>query len=127
MPHQVLKGKYPELVILHYFGNIEADDIITDPEELHLADGKPKYLLADTGDVNPVVPEGMWERVHHSIISHENLAHIAIHVKSNVLRVLMGAILKLTRQRNRVTLHQTYEEAEAHLIKLIETVKQPSS
>ncbi|MEO8606828.1 MAG: STAS/SEC14 domain-containing protein [Chloroflexota bacterium] len=119
MPHQVSTGKHPDIIVLRYYGNIETEDILTDPEELHLNDDHPKYLLADAGEVHPVVPEGMWERVQHSIISHKNLAHIAIFVKSGPLRVLMGAVVKLSRQGKRVTLHNTYEEAETHLLSLV--------
>jgi hypothetical protein len=119
MPHEVSTGKHPDIVVLHYYGDIESDDIITDPEELHLNDGHPKYLLADAGSVHPVVPEGMWERVQHSIISHSNLLHIAIYVKSGALRVLMGAVVKLSRQGKRMSLHNTYEEAETHLLNLL--------
>ena len=61
----------------------------------------------------------MWERVQHSIIGHNNLAHIAIYVKSGPLRVLMGAVVKLSRHGKRVTLHNTYEEAEGHLLNLL--------
>lgn len=120
MPHDVLAGKHPDIVVLRYFGDIEANDIITNPEELHLHEGHAKYLLADAGSVHPVVPEKMWERVQQSIIGHDNLLHIAIFVKSGVLRVLMGAVIKLTRQRNRISLHETFEQAEAHLLKLIQ-------
>lgn len=123
MPHEIKVGKHPDIIILRYYGDIESDDIITDPEELHLNDGRPKYLLADAGDVHPVVPEGMWERVQHSIIGHKSLLHIAIYVKSGALRVLMGAVIKLSRQGNHVTLHNTFEEAEAHLLKLANSVR----
>lgn len=119
MPHEVSTGKHQDIVVLRYYGDIESDDIITNPEELHLNDGRPKYLLADAGEVHPVVPEGMWERVQHSIISHNNLVHIAICVKSGTLRVLMGAVVKLSRQGKRMTLHNTYEEAESHLMHLL--------
>src|SRR5689334_14824430 len=119
MPHEVYTGKHPDIVVLRYYGDIETEDIITDPEELHLNEGHSKYLLADAGSVHPVVPEGMWERVQHSIIGHNHLVHIAICVKSNALRVLMGAVVKLTRQGKRVTLHNTYEEAENHLMNML--------
>jgi hypothetical protein len=119
MPHEVSTGKHPDIIVLRYYGDIESEDIITDPEELHLNDGRPKYLLADATEVHPVVPEGMWERVQHSIIGHNNLAHIAISVKSAPLRVLMGAVVKLSRQGKRMTLHNTYEEAENHLLNLV--------
>lgn len=120
MPHEILKGKHPDIVILRYFGDIETNDIITDPAELHLNEGRKIYLLADAGDLHPVVPENMWERVQASIIRHENIVHIAIFVKSTVLKVLMGAVLKLTRQHGKLTLHNTFEEAEGHLLKLIQ-------
>jgi hypothetical protein len=123
MPHEVTVGKDPDIVILRYFGDIETEDIITDPEELHLNDGRMKYLLADASNVNPVVPEGMWERVHASIISNKNIVHIAIAVKSGMLRVLMTAVIKLTRQGSRVSLHSTSEEAENHLLSLIKTTQ----
>ena len=120
MPHEILAGKHPDIIVLRYYGDIETNDIITDPEELHLNEGHRKYLLADAGDVHPVVPEKMWERVQQSIIGHNNLVHIAIYVKSGILRVLMGAVVKLTRQRSRVSLHSTFEQAENHLLKLIQ-------
>lgn len=121
MSHEVSVGNHPSIVVVRYFGDIEANDIIIDPGELHLNEGQSKYLLIDTNEANPVVPEGMWERVHKSIIDNENLIHIAIHVKSAALRILMGAVLKLTRQRNRVSLHQSYEEAEAQILKVIKS------
>ncbi len=123
MSHEILIGQHPDLVILRYHGNIEADDIITNPDDLHLNDGRLKYLLADTSDSNPVVPEGMWERVHNSIISHQNLVHIAIVAKSGMLKVLLNAVIKLTRQGKRVSLHNSFEEAESHLLGLIQVEK----
>lgn len=120
MPHEVSIGQHPDIVVLRYFGAIETDDIITDPAEIHLDEGKPKYLLADATEVNPSVPEGMWERVHQSIISHDKLVHIAICVDSSIFRLLLNAVIKVTRQGSRVTLHETYEQAEVHLLKLIE-------
>ncbi|HEX2622936.1 MAG TPA: hypothetical protein VHL11_22405 [Phototrophicaceae bacterium] len=119
MPHQVLTGKHPDIVVLRYFGDIEKNDILTDPTELGLEDGHLKYLLADASEVYPSVPEGMWEQVHKSIINHKNLAHIAIAVDSPVFRVLLVAVIKVTRQGNRVSLHQNRDQAETHLMGLI--------
>src|SRR5262245_59914192 len=124
MPHEITIGKHPDLIILRYHGDIEKEDIITDPEELHLNDGRHKYLLADATTVRPVVPEGMWERVHGGIITHENIVHIAIAVKSSMLRVLMSAVIKVSRQKHRMSLHETTEDAEAHLLQMIK-VAQP--
>lgn len=121
MPHTVSQGAHPDIVVLHYFGDIETNDIITDPEELHLNDGRPKYLLVSVDEASPAVPPGMWERVHNSIISHPNIRHIAIAVQSGAFRVLLNAVLKLTRQGSHASLHSTFAEAEGHLSKLIQT------
>jgi len=123
MPHAISTGKHQDIIILRYYGNIESDDIITNPQELHLNEGSTKYLLVDASEVHPSVPEGMWDRVRESVIYNQNLLHIAIYVKSLPLRILMGAVFNLTRQQKRVSLHESFADAEGHVLGLIKSAR----
>jgi len=81
--------------------------------------GLPVYLLVDASGMNTSLPEHFLESVRNSAFIHPNMIHAAVFMRSPLLKNVFTMVAKLTRQRNKLSIHDSYDQAMTHLQKLV--------
>ena len=119
MPFEILVSPHPSIVKIHYFGDLEANDIISNVRQLNMEEGKPIYLLVDAGDMHPGLPDHFLEAARKSIINHPDVRHMAVYVPQAWLRSILTMILKLLRSRGQLSVHDSMASAEQHMLQLV--------
>lgn len=118
MAHTLSEGPHPDILILDVTGELTSGDIMTN-QMLGLDSGRRVYVMVDLSKARPGVPENFLEGIRNGPFVHPNLMHVAVYVKSDLLRALANMIAKLTRQRDKLSLHDSREAALAHLESLV--------
>ncbi len=116
MPHTMIPGPMPNMLIVKIQGEMNVDDLLPD---LHLHEG-PKYVLFDLTQAAASVPENFWDAARNTPLKHPNFIHGAIVIQSQLLKNLAVVVAKLTRVRDKVSFFETYEEGYNHLLKLVQ-------
>jgi hypothetical protein len=119
MAHKVEQGAHPRLIIARMYGVIDSEDIVPNPETFKLNEGAT-YVLIDSTNIQIAVPDNFMQTVRNNILNHPNLRHMAIVTKSSSLRILSNMVSKLLHKQGRVSVHDSFAAAEAHLLSLIQ-------
>lgn len=118
MAYTVTPGAHPDLYILTYTGDLGAEELLIE-NELHLNENRFIYILADVSGMNNGLPDGFLETVQRSFVLHPHTAHIAVYVTSAILRIAASMVVKVTRQKKKISLHDSYKDAYERLEKVI--------
>jgi hypothetical protein len=117
MAHTILSGPQPNIVIMELQGELTWEDMTAD-EALGLDRGQPLYVMLDASRVSVALPENFLDGAKHSYFTNPNMAHMALYVESDLLRTIATMVAKITRRREKISLHSSQEAAIAHLQKL---------
>jgi hypothetical protein len=119
MGYEILPSPHPDISILRIANDLTNEDMTTD-EQLGLNQGRPRWILLDAADMNVGLPDDFLTGVRKSFFVNPNLVHLSIYIKSSILRSVALMVAKITRRQDKLTLHSTYDEALAYLMKLVE-------
>jgi hypothetical protein len=117
MSHEILPGPNANIVIFRLIGDLTYADMTCD-QELGLNDGRPLYVLLDGAKTNVGLPEQFLDGAKRSWFVNENLAHLALYLESSLLRTIGLMVAKMTRRSDKLSLHDSYDAALKHLLKL---------
>jgi hypothetical protein len=124
MPHEISPGPKPNILIFRVTGELNYHDMTCD-EELGLNQGRPLYVLMDGSKMQVGLPENFLEGAKNSFFINPNLVHMALYLESQLLRTIANMVAKVTRRREKLSLHPSFDAAIQHLLDL--DAKNPSS
>jgi hypothetical protein len=117
MAHEVKAGSLPGIVIQKILDPYNIKDM-TAVESLGLDKGK-RWILLDVSEMSIGLPENFLEGARNSYFLHENMMHMALYTKSDLLATIGRMVAKLTHRQDKLSVHQSFEAAETHLVALI--------
>lgn len=118
MAYEILPSPNPNIVCLRLYGDVVAEDMTLNTE-IGLDKGKPVYVLVDASELSLALPANYLDTARNSFFINPNLAHMAVFTGSSMLDAIGNMIAKLTRKRERLSLHKSRDEALNHLLKLV--------
>jgi hypothetical protein len=118
MTHEMLPGPHPNISVARLLGEIGSEDFAIS-DELGLPEGRSAYLPVDTSRISLGLPDNFLELSRNSYLLDPNFKHAAVYASSGWVRSMGNMIAKLTRQRHKLSMHDSYESAMAHLQNLV--------
>jgi hypothetical protein len=116
MPYEIHPSPRDNIVVCKIIDELTYPDMmIVEPLGL---DRGPRYILLDASDMSIGLPENFLEGARHSFFVHDNMQHLALYVKSQLLGMTGQMVAKLTRRADKLSVHKTFDEALNHLISL---------
>lgn len=104
-------------MLMRLYGELLKEDLLCD-DELGLNDGQPVLVLVDASEMDIGLPAGFMDGKRESFFMNPNLQHVALYTTSWLLTSVAKMLGKLTRQREKLSVHDTREAALEHLINL---------
>jgi hypothetical protein len=117
MAHEIQPGPQPNIVVMRLYGELTKADLLVD-EELGLNKGQNILVLVDASEMDVGLPAGFMDGNRESFFMNTNLRHVALYSTSWLLNSVAKMLGKLTRQRDKLSVHDTREAALSHLTKL---------
>lgn len=117
MAHVIETGPEANIRLLHLQGELLKEDLLCD-DELGLNSGEPMYVLVDASEMDIGLPAGFMDGKRESFFMNPNLRHVAVYSTSWLLSSAAKMLGKLTRQREKLSVHDTREAAIEHLVQL---------
>lgn len=125
MAHEIQAGPEPNIRLMRLIGELLKEDLLCD-DELGLNDGHSMFVLVDASDMDIGLPAGFMDGKRESFFLNPNLQHVALYSTSWLLNSAAKMLGKLTRQRDKLSVHETREAALEHLKNLVsESNKSP--
>lgn len=118
MAHTVLPTKHPNIAHIQMLGALTHEDMTCDAE-LGLGTGKPIFLLCDTLHMSLQLPEGFFDSARIGFLVHPDLQHLAVVTNSKLLKGVGLAAATLSSRREKMSMHDSIEDAEAHVLAMI--------
>jgi hypothetical protein len=116
MPYEIHPSPRANIVVCKIINELSYSDMmIVQPLGL---DKGPRYILLDASEMSVALPEHFLEGARESFFIHPNTEHLALYVKSQLLGMVGLMVAKLTRRKEKLSVHSTYESALEHLIRL---------
>ena len=122
MAHEIYAGPHSSIMVQRLSGSLTHEDMTAD-EGLGLNKGKPVWVLLDASAIELSLPDNFLNGARESYFVNENLQHMALYVKSSWLRTIGAMVAKLTRRQDKLSAHDNYDAAMAHLLKLVKESK----
>jgi hypothetical protein len=107
-------------------GELTKDDLLCD-NELDLNEGQAMFVLVDVSEMDIGLPAGFMDGKRESFFMNPNLHHVSLYTTSWLLSSAAKMLGKLTRQRDKLSVHDTREAAMNHLLTLVDKESQPVS
>ena len=117
MAHEILPGPAENILLMRLHGELTKADLLCD-DELSLNDGKLMYVLIDASDMDIGLPAGFMDGKRESFFLNPNLQHVALYTTSWLLNSAAKMLSKITRQREKLSVHESREAAMTHLLTL---------
>lgn len=118
MAHTIVPAKHPHIAHIRITGDLTPDDMTCDAE-LGLGSGKPVFVICDVLNMNLHFPDAFVENARTGFLVHPDLQHVAVITKSKLIRSVGLAAAALSARRDRVSMHDSEDDAEAHLLGMI--------
>jgi hypothetical protein len=118
MAHEILPGPTANILLMRLYGELTKDDLLCD-DELHLNEGQPMYVLVDASDMDIGLPAGFMDGKRESFFLNPNLQHVALYTTSWLLNSAAKMLGKITRQRDKLSVHDSREAALEHLMTFV--------
>lgn len=117
MAHEIQPGPESNIVLLRLYGELTKADLLCD-DELGLNEGKPMLILVDASDMDIGLPAGFMDGKRESFFLNPNAQHVALYTTSWLLNSAAKMLGKITRQREKLSVHDSREAALEHLLTL---------
>ncbi len=114
MAHEIEAGPEPNIRLMRLKGELLRSDLLCD-DELGLNTGDPVFVLVDASEMDIGLPAGFMDGKRESFFMNPNLQHVALYSTSWLLNSAAKMLGKLTRQRDKLSVHDTREAALEHL------------
>jgi hypothetical protein len=118
MAHEILPGPTENILLMRLYGELTKADLLCD-DELHLNEGKLMYVLVDASDMDIGLPAGFMDGKRESFFLNPNLQHVALYTTSWLLNSAAKMLSKITRQREKLSVHDSREAALEHLMTFV--------
>lgn len=118
MAHTIVPAKHPHIAHICITGDLTSEDMTCDTE-LRLGTGKPIFVMCDILNMNLHLPDSFVDSARTGFLVHPDLQHVAVITKSKLIRSVGLAAAALSARRDRVSMHDSEDEAEAHLLGMI--------
>ncbi|MBZ0282048.1 MAG: hypothetical protein K8L97_15015 [Anaerolineae bacterium] len=118
MAHEIMPSPHPNIVCLRLYGDVAAEDMVLNTE-IGLDKGEPIYVLVDASELSLALPANYLDTARNSFFINPNMAHLSVYTGSTMLDAIGNMIAKLTRRRDRLSLHKSRDEALNHLLKMV--------
>lgn len=120
MAHEIEAGPQPNIVVMRLIGELAKDDLLCD-DELGLNGDRAMLVLVDASEMDIGLPAGFMDGNRESFFMNPNLQHVALYSTSWLLTSVAKMLGKLTRQRDKISVHDSREAALQHLVALAAT------
>jgi hypothetical protein len=117
MAHEIQPGPQSNILLLRLYGELTKEDLLCD-DELGLNDGKTLFVLVDASDMDIGLPAGFMDGKRESFFLNPNLQHVALYTTSWLLSSAARMLGKITRQREKLSVHDSREAAMTYLLTL---------
>ena len=114
MAHEIEAGPESNIRLMRLQGELLKADLLCD-DELGLNTGDPVFVLVDASEMDIGLPAGFMDGKRESFFMNPNLQHVALYSTSWLLNSAAKMMGKLTRQRDKLSVHDTREAALEHL------------
>jgi hypothetical protein len=114
MAHEIEAGPESNIRLMRLQGELLKADLLCD-DELDLNSGTPIFVLVDASEMDIGLPAGFMDGKRESFFMNPNLQHVALYSTSWLLNSAAKMLGKLTRQRDKLSVHDTREAALEHL------------
>ncbi|MEO8608281.1 MAG: hypothetical protein ABI690_10385 [Chloroflexota bacterium] len=114
MAHEIEAGPKPNIRLMHLRGELLKEDLLCD-DELGLNAGTPVFVLVDASEMDIGLPAGFMDGKRESFFMNPNLQHVALYSTSWLLNSAAKMLGKLTRQRDKLSVHDSRESALEYL------------
>jgi hypothetical protein len=121
MAHEIIVGPHPNIVVIRLYNGLSYEDMTAD-EVLGL-NKRPMWVLLDASQMEVNLPENFLNGARASYFVNDNMQHMALYVQSTWLRTIGAMVAKLTRRQDKLSVHDSYDAAMAHLLKLVKETK----
>lgn len=118
MAYTIVSSTHPHITHVRFTDLLTQDDLHSD-EALGLNAGRLTGVLLDVRTMKLDLPEGFTSGVQTSFFINPNLLHLAVVIESPLLRSVALMAAKMMKQRDKLSLHDTLESAETHLLALL--------
>lgn len=118
MAYEIQPSSHPQIACVRLYGDLQPEDMLLNAE-IGLDKGTPMFILVDASELGVALTPNYIDTARKSFFTNPNLAHMAVYTGSPMLDAIGNMIAKLTRRRDRLSLHKSREEALDHLMKLI--------
>jgi hypothetical protein len=116
MPYEIYPSPRDSIVVCKLVEELTYPDMmIVEPLGL---DRGPRYILLDASEISVALPEHFLEGARQSFFTHDNMQHLALYVKSQLLGMTGIMVAKVTRRPDKLSVHKTFDDAMNHLLKL---------
>jgi hypothetical protein len=119
MGRQIIPTNHPSIRQIAIQGELNYEDM-TCEADLDLDKGVPIWVILDVASMSVTLPEHFLDGARQSFFMNPNLQHMAIYCQSAFLRTLALMVAKLTRRKEKLSVHDSLEKAEAHIRKLLQ-------
>lgn len=118
MAHTIVPARHPHIAYIRMTGDLTHEDMTCDAE-LGLGTGKPVFVICDVLNMNMTLPDTFVDSARAGFLVNPDLQHLAVVTKSKLIRSVGLAAAALAGHREKISMHDTPEEAEAHLLGMI--------
>lgn len=118
MARDILSASHPNIAHMRISGMLTHDDMHCD-KELGLGTGKPVAVLLDVTAMKLDLPEDFLAGASTSFLINPDLMHLALVIKSPLLRSVALMIGRFTQRKDMMSLHDTTADAEMHLLAIL--------
>jgi hypothetical protein len=114
MARKIVETNDPRLSQIEIHGELTHEDMTCD-SELGLGRGKPMWVLLDVTHMSVALPEDFLDASRKSWFMNPDLQHMAVYTRSSLLAGVASMIAKLTRRKDKLSVHTSHDAAIAHL------------
>jgi len=114
MAHEIQPGPEAHIRLMRLYGELTKDDLLCD-DELGLNTGESVLVLVDASEMDIGLPAGFMDGKRESFFLNPNVQHVALYTSSWLLNSVAKMLSKLTRQRDKLSIHNSREAALGHL------------
>lgn len=119
MARKIVETNDPRLSQIEIHGELTFEDMTCD-SELGLGKGNPMWVLLDVTQMSVALPEDFLDASRKSWFMNPDLQHMAVYTRSSLLAGVASMIAKLTRRKDKLSVHTSYDAAMAHLRHLMD-------
>lgn len=117
MAHMLSPTSHPDILIMKIIGSLNYDDMTCD-SKLRLNE-RPMWIILDVSSMTISLPSNFLNGAMKSWFTNPNTQHLALVTSSGFLKSIGLLVAKVTRRKERLSLHESVAAAEQFLLNKI--------